>query len=417
MCLPYAVAQHNCNGWFREAYTTTVTGDDTKIVFEQYGPIPLSFMVASDRGETETFLRSQLDMVHQLLLLEFGPSVLYNRRKIHNAFFQQPEQQIRITRIIETLCYLSDHKQSFLVQAIESLLPNTNKHMNTDILNTLKQGSALPNISHTILLVGTKQLMQWSKPRAFAFDPQDIYLLSIWYWSYFYSVSDMRKEESDCQSDDDDEGFQGIDIDMDDISNILRHGIVVGYAHPMVEILQCMLAHMGVYTQKIEPSFTNATFQALRDVLKDERTASVIILETVSRLVQCAEQAVVAGIPGEPKNLKYSMQQCLDICKHVVCQAEGLPKREPKKSRRSQMGDTQNLNPIYKEIHLQTGARHLPYWYVQLLMHFTDYLGFIFQKLLRILPVLWLLWYSSSFQRICKVFQRGSIHCFYLCRK
>jgi hypothetical protein len=68
----------------------------------------------------QTFLRSQLDLFYHLLVLEYGYNALFDEQKIARGFFQNPEQKDRITRLVDTLCYLCDHNQSFLVQACGS---------------------------------------------------------------------------------------------------------------------------------------------------------------------------------------------------------------------------------------------------------------------------------------------------------
>lgn len=209
MCLPFAVSQRNNEEWFDDKYISAKT-DDSLLVFAQYNNKKnseqrLTFMVASNKGETETFLRSQLDLLYNLLVLEYGYHALFDQDKIARGYFQNPKEKDRITRLVDTLCYLCDHNQSFLVQSTENLLPNTNSFMNDEITQILRNGtSSLPNVSHAILFVGTKQAIQYikSQKNAMKIDSHDIYLLTIWFWSYFFSLEEMCNEGSDSDDDD-----------------------------------------------------------------------------------------------------------------------------------------------------------------------------------------------------------------------
>eukprot|EP01126_Amoeba_proteus_P016640 TRINITY_DN1775_c0_g1_i7.p1 TRINITY_DN1775_c0_g1~~TRINITY_DN1775_c0_g1_i7.p1 ORF type:complete len:142 (+),score=29.32 TRINITY_DN1775_c0_g1_i7:398-823(+) len=121
--------------------------------------------------------------------MEFGPSVLYNRMKIKNSFFQFKQQQNRIKRLIYTLCYLMDNKQSFLVQSTEHLLTNANKQMREDISNIVKKHTVpISNVIHSLLYVGTKQLISFSRSKTFSLAQPDNLLLTILFWSHFYTL-------------------------------------------------------------------------------------------------------------------------------------------------------------------------------------------------------------------------------------
>ena len=70
----------------------------------------LSFTAASDQGESEAFLRSQLRLVHEILLMVFGPVALTQKK---NTFLKQHKF---LQKLIDTMCWLSERKQSFLVE-------------------------------------------------------------------------------------------------------------------------------------------------------------------------------------------------------------------------------------------------------------------------------------------------------------
>lgn len=88
LCLPFALSQRNNEEWFDDKYISSRT-EDGLLVFAQVWVINLirffftyfykynkkntdnylTFLVASKKGETETFLRSQLDLFYQLLIM------------------------------------------------------------------------------------------------------------------------------------------------------------------------------------------------------------------------------------------------------------------------------------------------------------------------------------------------------------
>jgi len=123
--------------------------------------------------------------------MEFGSKSLYSRTKIRSGFFQQITQQLRIKAIIDTTCYLCDLKQSFLVQSVEHLfLPNSssfNDKVKEECCSFLKKYS-LPSTCHSLLFVGTKQLVQFDKPKAFNLEQHDIFLLILFFFRVFTNM-------------------------------------------------------------------------------------------------------------------------------------------------------------------------------------------------------------------------------------
>lgn len=171
----------------------------------------------------------------------------------------------------------------------------------------------------------------------------------------------MKKGDGDCFSDDEEGEFEGLNIDINDILNIMKHGIVVGYAHPMVEVLQCLLTYMGQFTTPIENTFSSTMFNALRDVLKDERAASVLRTETVQKLLEVVDHIDLdKAALVDTQDLKFTAAQCISICSYVVSKANSTDKNA---RRSSYVGDqSQNLQTVYREIHLQSGGKYTPFW-------------------------------------------------------
>jgi hypothetical protein len=64
----------------------------------------------SDQGEPEAVLHSQVNLVHQMFMLLFGPEKLYNRKRSLDKFKET------IQRLIDTSFQLIEENQSILVQ-------------------------------------------------------------------------------------------------------------------------------------------------------------------------------------------------------------------------------------------------------------------------------------------------------------
>jgi len=367
LCLPLAISQKNCEVWFREAYTSLSCRDKTKIVFEQCRH--LSFMVASDQGETETFLRSQLDLVHHLLLLEYGET-LYGKNKIRVGYFQSQEHQARITNLINVACHMADHKQSFLVQAVEFLLPNTNQKMDRDILSILSK-NATSNTCHILLFVGTKQLAHFPKNKTFNLDPQDIFLLILFYMSYYnkgmeyYSHiyddstgSSGYNTPAEVSSDDDkSEAKYDNPIDIDEIYNLLLKGIPKGESHLAIEIIQIVLKQLD-NNLEINGQFSDDFYKFLisQNMISENEEAMI----DINLIFNIYEQTKMMTEETRKQKGHLSSSHCIQILKQVIDLANN-PKGSASLSGSSKSQDNIDT-PIYKELHFQTSGGLGSYW-------------------------------------------------------
>jgi hypothetical protein len=70
LCLPLTTTQDVMKENFNERFRMMRCGDSI-FVFQQYDN--LCFMVVTDQGDSETFLRRQLHMLYNLLAFLFGP--------------------------------------------------------------------------------------------------------------------------------------------------------------------------------------------------------------------------------------------------------------------------------------------------------------------------------------------------------
>lgn len=225
IALPLAIAQQNSAGWFGESYTGVGCAGGARLVFAQCGPLPISFLVASDEGETEGALRALLELLHRLLLLEFGPQALYSATKIKNGFFHAPHWQRRFQALTSALTTLAEQRLSFLVHALEHLLlPSASKELKEE-LQTCLRAAAPERTVHSLLCVGTKLAALHAPPKSAPLDPLDQLLLIIHFWSCFHTappvVPEEEKEErfeSATQTEEDSsvtDGFVSADEELD----------------------------------------------------------------------------------------------------------------------------------------------------------------------------------------------------------
>eukprot|EP01124_Arcella_intermedia_P036924 TRINITY_DN9776_c1_g1_i2.p1 TRINITY_DN9776_c1_g1~~TRINITY_DN9776_c1_g1_i2.p1 ORF type:complete len:438 (+),score=80.78 TRINITY_DN9776_c1_g1_i2:52-1365(+) len=378
ICLPMAISQLNCKHWFRERYTSLSCRDNTKLAFElvdvrdkESRELTIAFLVASSEGETETFLRSQLDLVHHLLLMEYGPTVLYNRNKISTGFFQSQENQRIISNLIHTTCKLADRKQSFLVQAVENLLPfNSNPKTEGDILSILAK-YAVPSSCHILLFVGTKQIAHYSKPKVFPLTAQDIFLLILFYMSHGNMDLDNDGIQSDSSDLSDSEGFNSRLLQPWDVAQLhesFSKGVGEPFSHPIIEALQVLLQQIGIKVQsdgKVTDKFlvilsTSGLIPEGQDLL-DLNTLTITIEQfekyppekkkievspgvSISKLVNM----ISAVIQFERKDQENSPNSPPPL--------PPIPNQVPRKASKS------DVFPTYRELYYQTYTNSHPYY-------------------------------------------------------
>jgi hypothetical protein len=90
------------------------------LCFGQYDS--LSFTVVSNQGESEAFLRSQLRLLYELLLMVFGPVALSQKKQINFLKHQKFLQKLN-----DTMCWLSERKQSVLVEVTDRMTKKEKK--------------------------------------------------------------------------------------------------------------------------------------------------------------------------------------------------------------------------------------------------------------------------------------------------
>eukprot|EP01130_Rhizamoeba_saxonica_P004378 TRINITY_DN1792_c0_g1_i2.p1 TRINITY_DN1792_c0_g1~~TRINITY_DN1792_c0_g1_i2.p1 ORF type:complete len:602 (-),score=100.51 TRINITY_DN1792_c0_g1_i2:179-1984(-) len=367
VCLPLAVSQENALGFFNEQYTSLSCDDSSMIVFERYGPddLKVSFLVQSDKGETETFLRTQIDIIHRLLIMEYGPNVLYDSAKIEDGYFQMKEHEKRFENIINTVCYLSDTKQSFLVQASETLFqPNTNEQIQEICLSHLK--AHLPsNACHALLFVGTKRLTHYtSKKSSFELDPDDLYSLVLYYQSQFNPAEPVLIPEYDSQSDvanqfvsaeeewDSDE-FAPVIFDIDDkeilrMHDLIQKGLVLGTSDDLVEILQILLDSMGKYSGNIDGILNEETLDSVKNLCHNSNSDKITFHDIMKITSMCSVESEpiesISSSPVENSVLRYSPLKCIFILNRVLQQYAGQPE------------------PIYKQLYFMVDGKYFPFY-------------------------------------------------------
>eukprot|EP01119_Soliformovum_irregulare_P025989 TRINITY_DN9775_c0_g1_i1.p1 TRINITY_DN9775_c0_g1~~TRINITY_DN9775_c0_g1_i1.p1 ORF type:complete len:745 (-),score=195.48 TRINITY_DN9775_c0_g1_i1:57-2144(-) len=158
-----------------------------KFVFQQYQQ--LSFTVVSSNGESESFLRSQLRLLYEMLLMVFGPKTLHEKKQVnfmkHQKFMQ---------KLIDTMCWQSENNQSMLVESIELL--EVNEALRGKVHDALKVSlDSSPSTIHGILLVGSKLLGIYTKPKVPELYSSDILLLILYVCGLFHPHVSQREDE------------------------------------------------------------------------------------------------------------------------------------------------------------------------------------------------------------------------------
>jgi peptidoglycan hydrolase-like protein with peptidoglycan-binding domain len=270
---------------FKENVYKLRYGNKMKLVFQQYQN--LSFLVCSDQGESEAFLRMQLNLAYQLLCLEFGGK-LYDKNSNTGGFFLKHSDRIR--RLLDTMCLLCDEKQSFLVQSIEELLrfSNPNSKIQEDFNNILKNAiKDVPVIAHALLFANTQLVAQFSQPKVFELATADVILLIIWFWSHFHhkggiqmpsevgtqppfdDFEDSNDSFHSATEGSEDEFFLGgepfvkNESTMERLRQQIREGLTPKSSGEAVELLQLVLHANDVYDGDVTAHYTEAIRSAV----------------------------------------------------------------------------------------------------------------------------------------------------------
>ncbi|KAL6068015.1 hybrid polyketide synthetase [Balamuthia mandrillaris] len=156
----------------------SMTCGSVRFVLEQFEQ--LSFMVVSDQGESEIFLRSQLRQIFDQLLMLFGPKAIVEAKSQH---FKKHRKTIQ--HMVDAISNLSDTHQSMLVRAVERL--EVDDQTRTECFKKLKATMKKePLATYGILFVGTKLLVSYSKPKTPELDPTDVLLLINYFKATFH---------------------------------------------------------------------------------------------------------------------------------------------------------------------------------------------------------------------------------------
>lgn len=179
----------------------------------------LVFLVSSNQGEPEHFLRRQLYCLHDLLVLRLGPSIINMVADRHKHLpFAQHQETIQV--LLDTYDHLCSSNQSVLVQSLEWL--EINEDLRSRCTLTLEKGLyQAPAATCALLFVGTKLVAQFSKPKFFDLSSVDIYLLNLYVQSIFRPH--VRRFTTNALPVAD---YENLDIADDGVSTITDEGYV-----------------------------------------------------------------------------------------------------------------------------------------------------------------------------------------------
>ncbi|KAJ5077577.1 hermansky-pudlak syndrome protein [Anaeramoeba ignava] len=185
------VSKNIYNEFFQEELMT-LQCTKSKLIFEQFDS--LFFVVISDNSESDAFLRKQLVLIKEILLLKFGPIFLKTINKRAGVSTAHVYHKIKI--LLESVKQLSKTSQFFLVQSNEKLdIPDIKFRIKPAIDDIL---SKTKNTTQALLFVGSKLLLHTSlqKFKNIEIESHDIFLLVI----YLQSVFNEDKEKSQLDS-------------------------------------------------------------------------------------------------------------------------------------------------------------------------------------------------------------------------
>jgi peptidoglycan hydrolase-like protein with peptidoglycan-binding domain len=310
---------------FSEVSSLLLCEDGTKMVFQRYST--LYILVTSDQGESEAFLRTQINTLYHLLLMEYGPTRLYDRNSLANGYWNKQERRIR--RLIDTMCHLCDTKQSFLVQAIEELLRNnSNSEVKNDINNYLLQAlKRTPKATHALLFVGTQLLAQASAPKAFDLTTADVLLLIIYFYSRFQD-NDVSSDtetlvEDDSSTVSNEEGYVSAEegneeepeVNMEALHRMKEQvlsGVCVGTHGEIVEVIQRILKSRGFFKGEVDGVYSDIMQISVVEYQRSHRLPSIGMIDTDTLKILAKEQGSDAN---DKKTLSHvrMLQQVIEL--------------------------------------------------------------------------------------------------------
>ena len=157
ICMPLGtsldVAQENFGDVWK-----TVQCDKTLLVFAQKSYF--YYLVVSDEGETEQYIRSQIHFMAELFSLKFSPKIFEDKYLINFT-----KQQEFLSSLFNTMKNMFSSKQCFLVNAIERL--EVADAMRTQVIHSIKAilNNNYPQVTNVIIFVGTKLLLNYARPK------------------------------------------------------------------------------------------------------------------------------------------------------------------------------------------------------------------------------------------------------------
>lgn len=260
-------------------------------------------LVVSDEGETEPFLRSQLHLTKELLLLECGPYLLANANSM-----SLPSR--RISSVIGTMTHLCSLKQSFLVQSIEELLAHSvSTNVKDSIINILNEKiEAHSNIEHAFLCVGTKLVAVYKKPKSLNLSSQDVFLLIILFNSHFephhlpkqaikgyedpFFIPSQYLLEIDSRVIGIGNRYHIVEfydsLDIAGVEGIHHLNYDINLAGPIIKSIKLVLKHVNLYFGQLDYEFDSELIENLIQIqlkYKIEPASGQINLKTLKAIV------------------------------------------------------------------------------------------------------------------------------------
>eukprot|EP01088_Endostelium_zonatum_P022369 TRINITY_DN954_c0_g1_i1.p1 TRINITY_DN954_c0_g1~~TRINITY_DN954_c0_g1_i1.p1 ORF type:complete len:831 (-),score=249.28 TRINITY_DN954_c0_g1_i1:66-2558(-) len=212
ICLTLGQLSNPLGCYFGES-VTALFAPPIKCIVEKIDS--LNYVVVSDVGESEPFLKIQLRQVHDILVLLFGEEL---SPKNYNLFSRNKKT---IQQMIDTLTNLCDNQQYMLVRAIERL--EVEEELRGMWYKRLKKIlEQEKSVIHGLLFVGTKLLTSYSVAKHEDLDHTDILLLIIYLKARFHppkrelvqeremSVLDIAKRRTEQQQQQNEENDQTI---------------------------------------------------------------------------------------------------------------------------------------------------------------------------------------------------------------
>lgn len=228
-----------------------------------------------------------------MLRLEFGDSL----SKLNNK-----QNDFRITRILDTINYLCNEKQSFLTQSVEDLLghsmsPEVKVNINYILQKSLQ--NHLPYASHALLFVGTKLLVHHKRDKKMHLCSRDVFLLIILAASHlnprksidedFYeSILELLNHTDTSQYEITlRELFEKYSIS--DIRDFLNHSFFSTYSsHLFISCIKLILKKFNLFNGKVDTDFCDQLAHTILDYQESEELSVTgnIDKNTISSIVK-----------------------------------------------------------------------------------------------------------------------------------